>query len=128
MEIVTRAAAAAVVGSILALLLKKYTPELSLLTALAAGLTVVWLTAEVCGSIGAALRRTVLAGGVASVYVSPVMKCVGIGLVTNLAGQVCRDAGQGSAAASVELCGVFCALYVALPLLESLLAVVERLV
>ena len=59
---------------------------------------------------------------------SPVMKCVGIGLITNLAGQVCRDAQQGTAASAVELCGVFCALYAALPLVESLLTVVERLV
>lgn len=123
-----RAASAAVIGSILALLLKKYTPELSLLTALATGLAVVWFTASICGSIAGALRRAAEMSGVAAIYVAPVMKCVGIGLVTNLAAQVCKDADQGTAASAVELCGVFCALYVALPLIESLLAVVEKLV
>lgn len=128
MEIIARAAAAAVIGSILALLLKKYTPELSLLTALAAGVAVAWLSASVCGRVADVLREAAAAGGVSSLYVSPVMKCVGIGLVTNLASQVCRDAGQGTVASAVEVCGTVCALYVSLPLIESLLAVVGRLV
>lgn len=128
MEIIIRAAAVAVVGSILALLLKKNAPELSLMTALATGLAVVWLTVSLCSGIADGLGRAVELSGAAGMYVTPVMKCVGIGLITNLAGQVCRDAQQGTAASAVELCGVFCALYVALPLVESLLAVVERLV
>lgn len=98
------------------------------MVALATGLAVVWLTVTMCGSIADAVRRAMDIGGTAAVYVSPVMKCVGIGLVTNLAAQVCKDAQQGTAAAAMELCGVFCALYAALPLLESMLSVVEKLV
>ena len=128
MDIIIRAAAAAVVGSILALLLKKNTPELSLMAAMATGMTVIFLAVSLCGGIVDVLRRAVRVSGAAAMYVSPVMKCVGIGLITNLAGQVCRDAQQGTAASAVELCGVFCALYAALPLVESLLTVVERLV
>ena len=128
MEIIFRAAAVAVIGSVLALLLKKNTPELSLMTALATGLAVVWLTISLCSGITEVLSRALEISGTSAVYVEPVMKCVGIGLVSNLTGQVCRDAQQGTAASAVELCGVFCALYVALPLVESLLAVVERLV
>lgn len=128
MEILGKAAAAAVVGSILALLLKKYTPELSLLAALAAGMAVAWMPVQVCSRVAETLRAAAEAGGVASVYTSPVMKCVGIGLVTELTAQVCRDAGQGSLASGVEVCGTFCALYVSLPLIESLLSVVGQLV
>jgi len=128
LDIIFRAASVAVVGSILALLLKKNTPELSMMIALATGLVVVWLTVTMCGSIADAIRRAVEISGSAAVYVTPVMKCVAIGLVTNLASQVCKDAQQGTAASAVELCGVFCALYAAMPLVESLLSVVERLV
>ena len=45
----------------------------------------------------------------------------------HLAAQVCRDAQQGSIASAVELCGTLCALYISLPLIRSLLAIVEQL-
>lgn len=127
MEVIIRAAAAAVVGSILALLLKKNTPELSLVVAIATGLAVMWMTVGMCSDITEALHKAMDISGSVSIYVTPVLKCVGIGLVTNLAGQVCKDAQQGTAASAVELCGVFCALYVAMPLVESVLSVVEKL-
>ena len=128
MEIVSRAAAAAIIGCVLALLLKKYSPELSLLTAIAAGLAVFSLSIGVCSRVTEILRSIAQNGGIASVYISPVVKCIGIGLVTNLAAQICRDAGQGSIASVTEMCGTFCALYIALPLMQSLLGVLQRLV
>ena len=128
MEIILRGAVIAVIGSILALLLRKYAPETALLTVLAAGLSVLWLSTGVCERITASIRTIADEGGIASIYVAPVLKCVGIGLVTHLASQVCRDAQQGSAASAVELCGTFCALYVSLPLIESLFSMVEKLV
>ena len=127
MEIVIRAAACAVVGSVLALLLKKYTPELSLSVTILTGTAVLWLASSVCARIVDALRETAEKGGISAIYLSPVLKCVAIGMVSHLASQICRDAGQGSAASAVELCASVCALYAALPLIESLLAVVERL-
>ncbi len=127
MEIVSRAAACAVIGSILALLLRKYTPELSLTTTLITGMVIVWISSAVCLRIAESLRDIAHRSGVETVYLAPVLKCIGIGMVSHMAAQICRDAGQGSAASAVELCAGLCALYAALPLIESLLAVVERL-
>ena len=127
MEIITRAAAAAVIGSILALLLRKNIPEMSLALALITGAVIVWFSASICAEITDALREIAENGGIGSIYIAPVMKCVGIGLITHLAAQVCRDAQQGSVASAVELCGTLCALYVSVPLIRSMLAIVERL-
>ena len=127
MEIVARAAGAAVVGSILALLLRKYTPELSLTLSVITGAVIVWISATVAGQITDLVRRLAEKGALSAIYVSPVMKCVGIGLITQLASQVCRDAQQGSIASAVELCGTLCALYVSAPLISALLSTVEKL-
>ena len=127
MEIITRAAAIAVVGSILALLLRRHAAEQSLLLTVATGVLIVWISATVASGLLEALRRLAEKGAVSTLYTAPVLKCVGIGLVTHLASQICADAGQGSTGAAVELCGTLCALYVSLPLIESLLATVERL-
>ena len=127
MEIVSRAAACAVIGSLLALLLRKYTPELSLTTTLITGMVIVWISATVCVRISDAMRDIAYRSGVDAVYLAPVLKCIGIGMVSHLAAQICRDAQQGSIAAGVELCGTLCALAVSLPLIQAVLATVEKL-
>ena len=127
MEIVSRAAACAVIGSLLALLLRKYTPELSLTTTLITGMVIVWISATVCVRISDAMRDIAYRSGVDAAYLAPVLKCIGIGMVSHLAAQICRDAQQGSLGAAVELCGTLCALYVSLPLIESLLVTVDKL-
>ena len=127
MEIVARAAAVAVIGSLLSLLLQKYAREQSLALTAVTGMLIVWISATVASGILDALRRLAERGAVSTLYTAPVLKCVGIGLVTHLASQICRDAGQSSLDAAVELCGTLCALYVSLPLVESLLATVEKL-
>ena len=88
MEIVIRAAAAAVIGSILALLLRKYTPELSLTVTILAGVIIVWLAAAVASRISELLREIAENGGIDALYLSPVLKCIGIGMTTHLAAQV----------------------------------------
>ena len=116
------------VGSILALLLKKHTPELSLTLAVITGTVILWISANVAWQVTDTIRSISLACGVGEIYLSPVIKCVGIGLVTHLAAQICRDAQQGSVASAVELCGTLCALYISLPLIRSLLAAAEKLI
>ena len=128
MDIIIRAAAAAVVGSTLALLLRKNTPDLSLVLTIATGLVIVWIASSLTGEIVMTMKNMSMAGGVSDIYLAPVMKCVGIGIVTHMSAQICRDAQQSSTASAVELCGTLCALYAALPLIQSLLATVEKLV
>ena len=123
-----RAAGAAVIGSILTLLLRKHTPELALSLAIVTGVVILWFSASVARQVSDILCSLASDGGVAEVYLSPVFKCIGIALVTHLAAQICRDAQQGSVASAVELCGTLCALYISLPLIRSLLAAVGKLV
>ena len=95
--------------------------------ALAGGNDPCGVAAAVASRISDLLREIAEKGGINAVYLSPVLKCIGIGLITHLAAQVCRDAQQGSIASAVELCGTLCALYISLPLIRSLLAIVEQL-
>ena len=127
MAIAIKAVAVGVTGSILALLLRRSVPELSLMVSVAAGLAAAFLCIGITGELVSAYGRLAEKSGVSSLLLTPVIKCVGIALVTELGAQLCKDASQGAAAAFVELCGSLCALYVALPLISSLVAVVEGL-
>ena len=127
MEIVLKAAALGVTGSILALLLRGRAPEMSLLLTMAVGIFVLGLFLRLTEDILAVARSAAEIGGLSSAILSPVLKCVGIGIVTHLAAQICRDASQSSLAAVVELCGAFAAVYVSLPLLRTLLSMIGEL-
>ena len=79
------AAAAGLVGTVLALILKQYRPEFRML-------------------------------------VTILFKAVGICLLTQLAGDVCRDSGESSIASKIELAGRAAILLTAMPLIQEVLA------
>ena len=127
MEVILKAAAVGITGSVMALLLKKHAPEMSLFTGMAVCLLVIGLTLHMAGEIMDTARLAMQLGHVSPAALTPVLKCVGIGLVTHLGAQVCRDAGQASVAAAVEICGAFAAVYVSLPLVRTLLTMLGDL-
>ena len=71
---------------------------------------------------GAETRRVLAA------LFTPVVKCVGIGIVCALGSEACKDAGSGQLASAVELAGAAAALVCALPLVSALLDTVEGIV
>lgn len=65
--------------------------------------------------------------GLGSAHLQPVLKAVGVGLATQIAGEVCCEAGQNTLARVVELCGVFAAILVTLPLLRTALELIRQM-
>ena len=66
--------------------------------------------------------------GLSPALFTPVVKCVGIGIVCALGSEACKDAGSGQLASAVELAGAAAALVCALPLVSALLDTVEGIV
>lgn len=122
-----RIAAVAVLGTAAALLLKQR-----------AGAMVLPLAAAVCafaffaaaGALEPLLDLTGRAerlSGLGREYYLPVLKCVAIGIVAKAAADLCRDGGQTAMAGAVEFGGAAAALFASLPLLQSLLGLLEGL-
>lgn len=127
MELLTKAAALAVTAAVIGLVLKKNTPELGFALALAAAGAVLLLAARLGQSVRGAVAGAMEATGLSASLVTPVAKCVGIGVVTRLGADLCADAGQSAAASAVELCGAVGALVAALPLMESFFAMIGEM-
>ena len=53
------------------------------------------------------------------------LKAAGIGLVAELAGMICRDAGNSSLEKTMQLLGSAAILYLSIPMFQSLLALVR---
>lgn len=125
MEMLMKAAVAAVAGALMGLLLKRELPELGLALSLAVcGLTAL-LSMELFSGLSEIIALAEEMAGLSPAVLGPVMKCVGVGIVTKLAADLCRDAGQGAVSGAVELCGAACAMTMALPLIKSFLQMIN---
>ncbi len=128
MTILLKAAVTGVAGAVMTLLLKRSAPELGLALSAALSLFGVALAMQLAAGLADILAMVREDTGLSPAVVGPVLKCVGIGIVTRLSADVCRDAGQSAAASAVELCGAACALVTASPLLRSLLTTIREFV
>ncbi len=119
MEAMVKLAAVGVTAAVLSAVLKKNTPELALLLALAAGLWMLALAAEGLGAAVALMRELAGQAGLSEALLEPVVKTVALSILTKLTAEVCRSAGEGGVAAFVETAGAVLALAVALPLVQA---------
>ena len=113
MEAVWQIVALGLLGAVLAALLKKHTPELALLLAVA-----------VCGAAALAAVR-----GVREVwaFLEDLLAAVEIAVVTRIGADLCRDAGESAVASAVEMAGAMGALLAVLPLMQAAWEVLRSL-
>ena len=74
------------------------------------------------------IRRLMESAGMNSVYGSVLLKTVGICFLCQFTADACRDAGQSSLAAKVELACKTAVLLISLPLFETILGLVTALI
>lgn len=127
MEAALKLTALGLTAALLALVVKKQSPELALALslcacALGAGLLLKGIV-PVLNLARSLADRAELEGSLTA----PLWKCLGLGLLTELAASVCADAGQSALAKLVELGGGLLCLAVSLPLLQAVLALIEEL-
>ena len=96
-------------------------PETALLLAVGAAVVVALALAGVVEELLAFLEELAAGSGVPPDLFTPLYKTIGIALVVQVGGNLCRDAGESALASVVETAGTLCALLAALPLLRAVL-------
>ena len=119
MAAMAKLAAVGVTAVVLSAVLRKNTPELALLLALAAGLWMLAMAAEGMGAAVALMEELAEQAGLSEVLLEPVVKTVALSILTRLTAEICRSAGEGGVAAFVETAGAVLALLAALPLIRA---------
>jgi stage III sporulation protein AD len=115
-----KAVGAALLACICAQLIRRRAPEHALLLTLAAALWLIVLALPAAGELWRLWQSLSAGAALSGAVVAPVAKCVGLGLLTRLGADLCRDSGSGAAATAVELVGCVCALLAASPLMVLL--------
>ena len=117
-------AAAALVTAVLAVLLRKSAPETAMLLGIVLFAAILSALAGEVTILTEELRGIAQQAGIRSEILLPLLKVLGISVITGSAGAVCSDAGEKAAAYLLNLAGMICAFGAMVPLMGE---VVEML-
>lgn len=120
-------AALAVAAALCALVVRQNAREIGLVLALLAGALILGQALGAVEAIWELLEELGERAGLSPAVLDPVVKTVGIGILTKISAEVCRDAKESGIAAFVETSGAALSLYVALPLIRAVLDTVSEL-
>ena len=125
MALYLKCAGAALIGVVLVLTLGRKEMGLALSAAVCAMIALA--AAEYLEPVLDLLRRLEELGQLDSAMIGILLKCVGIGLITEIAEMVCTDSGNGSMAKALQLLGTAATLFLAVPLFDGLLTLIQEI-
>ena len=108
-------------------LLRKNNKELAIVLSLSVCAVIGVLLVQLAEPVVDFLKKLRNISGLDEALMQPLLKTVGIGLLTQISANVCADAGENAIAKMIEVCGGVLALYVSIPLLEAVLEMMEVL-
>ena len=124
MGLAVKAAGVALVSCVCMVLIKKHAPEHALLMGITAAVVLCLSVIPAAGEVMELWRQLQSSAALSGAVAAPVAKCVGLGLITRLTSDLCRDSGSAAIASAVEIVGCVCALLAAGPLMTMLLEMV----
>ena len=125
MDIFFQATAAVLLTVILYLTLNGQNKELALLLTLAVGCLVIIVAGRFIQPVVVFLEELQTAGQLDNSYLSVLLKVVGIAFLTEVASLVCTDAGNGTLGKTLQMLGTCVILWLSIPLLDALLALIQ---
>lgn len=120
-----RLAALVLIGFFLSLVIGRQQKDMSLLLTLAVCVAVCAGAMEFWEPVTEFLRQVRRLGELDSQAVSILLKSAGIGLLSELAGLLCADAGQGALGKALQMLSSAVILWLSLPLFQQILTLIE---
>ena len=120
-------AAIAVAAALCSVVVKKNVAELGMVLALCAGAIILSCSLGALEGVKELMDTLADTAGLSPAVLAPVVKTVGIAVLTRVSAELGRDAKEGGIAAFVETAGAAAALFVSLPLLKTVLSMVTGL-
>lgn len=127
MDTAYRIAALAVLAAVLCVLLREREKALAAALSLLACVIVLLLSIKFLQPIWDVLEQLEQLSGLQDSVTAPLLKTVGIGILTQIAMGVCTDAGETALSKIVEISGSILSVYTSLPLLMMVLELLKKL-
>lgn len=117
----------AIITAVAALLLKGTKPELAFAVTIAGGIILLLFAFEIFKGSLTIFQKITDATGIESSIVKILLKMVGIGYLVEFSAGVLNDFGQNSLGEKLVFCGKIIVLVLAVPILESVLNLIVKL-
>ena len=117
----------AFVTAVAALILKSTKPELSFAVTVAGSVILLLFVFELFRGSASIFSEIASATGIESTLIRTLLKMIGIGYLVEFSAGILNDFGQNSLADKLVFCGKIVVLVLAIPILESVLSLVSRL-
>ena len=120
--------AAGIAAAVLALLLRRQSPQISLLISVGAGTVILLTVIREMVLTAEEIQSILSAGGISGEYIMILLKVLGICYITEFTCDTVTEAGMLSLCTNISFVGKITVLVTALPLFRDILSVVSSLV
>ena len=127
MEIFTKSAGGILIAILLFLVISKQAKEFSLLLTVAVCCMVAAVAIGYLSPVVAFFEKLQTVGQLNSSLLQVVLKAVGIGILSEITGLICTDAGNAALGNSIQILACAVVLWMSIPLFTSLLELVEEI-
>jgi stage III sporulation protein AD len=112
------------IAAVLSITLKQEKPEMALFIGIAAGTLILLLLIGEIREIVIFIQRIAARSNVDFMYLSTILKVIGIAYIAEFGSQICKDAGENAIASKIELGGKLIILILTIPILTALIEVI----
>ena len=127
-ELLLKIVAGGLSATICVVVLRRNAPEFAVPVLLVCGTWILLLLADYLEQLVQTLMRLAALAQLENRVVGPVMKVVGISVVTRIGTEVCRSTGESGTGAFIEIAGTILALAAAIPLVDGVVMLITELV
>lgn len=115
------------VATILIVLLKEDKPEIGIQISIAIGAIIFLFMLGKIISVVDVLKTLAQKANIDMIYMSSVLKIIGIAYIAEFGAQICRDAGSSSTASKIEFAAKIMILLLSLPILMAVLDLIIKI-
>ena len=127
MDTVLKVIFGAIIAVILGLMLRQQGKDIALLLSTAVCCMVIAIGISYLTPVVDFVRELQANTGMDPAFIRIILKSVGIGLVAEIAGLICTDAGNAALAKTIQILATAVILWLALPLMRALLELVRKM-
>lgn len=125
MDIFLKVTAGILITAILSLVLSRNGTDIGLLLTICVCSMVIFAAFSYLEPVFAFAQRLIQIGQLSSELLNILLKVVGIGLISQIAGLICADAGNQSLGKALQIVTTAIILCISIPLLEEILSLLE---
>lgn len=115
------------VTTIIVVTVKQQRPDIALLISLAGGTVILIFVVSSLSVVIETISNLFNKSNMDSVYITTILKVIGIAYLADFGAQLCKDAGESAIAAKIELGGKIIILLLAIPILTALMELILKI-